>query len=158
MPISIHEAAWDHPTGVRLRRDQERETISRYDGDLELGPKPSAADIDVFLLAAEAETGETVGCGGLRRLDPATFEIKRMYVVPEWRGRRIGRELVRALEDAARQRGAARVRLETGDKQPEAMRLYETCGYHRIERYGYYVGCEASVCYERVLDEDALTP
>ncbi|ASU82948.1 GNAT family N-acetyltransferase [Nocardiopsis gilva YIM 90087] len=158
MPITIDEVPWDHPVGERLRREQVRETKQIYDGeDHEEGPKPSAADIDVFLLATDTDTGETVGCGGLRRLDPTTFEIKRMYVVPEWRGRRIGKVLVGALEDTAEERGAARIRLETGDRMPDAMRLYERCGYYRIDRYGYYADSDISVCYERVLVEDTLS-
>ncbi|KIH98406.1 acetyltransferase [Streptomonospora alba] len=147
MHITISEMAWDDPVGVRLRRDQERETIERYGGDLEQGAKPSAEDTAVFLAAAESEGGEVVGCGALRRLDEHTFELKRMYVVPDRRGRGIGAALLHALEDAGRERGARRMRLETGVEQPEAMRLYERCGYSRIPLYGPYVGCAASVCY-----------
>ncbi|WP_131098477.1 GNAT family N-acetyltransferase [Streptomonospora litoralis] len=151
MRIEISEAPWEDPVGVRLRRDQERETVERYGGDLEQGEKPSAATTAVFLLATEAASGEVVGCGGLRRLDGDTFELKRMYVVPAWRGHRIGQTLLHALEEAGRDRGAVRMRLETGWEQPEAMRLYERCGYHRIPLYGPYVGCAASVCFERSL-------
>ncbi|MDT0303786.1 GNAT family N-acetyltransferase [Streptomonospora wellingtoniae] len=152
MRIEIIEMAWDDPAGVRLRRDQEAETVERYGGDLEQGEKPSAANTEVFLAAAESVGGEVVGCGGLRRLDEHTFELKRMYVVPAWRGRRIGAALLHALEDAARERGAVRIRLETGGRQPEAMRLYERCGYRRIPRYGPYAACPESVCYERALE------
>nr|WP_155999462.1 GNAT family N-acetyltransferase [Streptomonospora sp. PA3] len=134
-----------------MRRDQERETVERYGGDLEQGEKPSAQNTALFLLATETAGGEVVGCGGLRRLDEHTFELKRMYVVPAWRGRRIGQALLHALEEAGRRRGARRMRLETGVAQPEAMRLYERCGYRRIPLYGPYVGCAESVCYERDL-------
>ncbi|MFD0776113.1 GNAT family N-acetyltransferase [Streptomonospora algeriensis] len=151
MPIEIGEMAWDDPVGVRLRREQEQETFARYGGDLEQGAKPSAENTAVFLAATESEGGEVVGCGALRRLDEHTFELKRMYVVPAWRGRRIGEALLYALEEAGRERGATRMRLETGVEQPEAMRLYQRCGYSRIPLYGPYVGCWASVCYERDL-------
>ncbi|MFB9803599.1 GNAT family N-acetyltransferase [Streptomonospora salina] len=144
---------WDDPVGVRLRSDQERETAARYGGDLEQGAKPSAETTAVFLAATEPGGG-VVGCGALRRLDERTFELKRMYVVPARRGRRIGEALLHALEDAGRERGATRMRLETGVEQPEAMRLYERCGYSRIPLYGPYTGCAASVCYERDLRAD----
>ncbi len=150
--IIVQDVPWDHPTGSALRLAQERETIERYGGDTEAGPKPSGEDTAAFLLATDEATGASVGCGGLRRLDECTYEIKRMYVVPEWRGRRIGGLLVRALEEHARGMGARRMRLETGAEQPEAMRLYERCGYTRIDRYGHYADCELSVCYERALD------
>lgn len=147
----MEATSWDDPVGVRLRREQEAEVIRRYGTDLERGPKPSAADMDVFLLARDAETAVSVGCGGLRRLDESTYEVKRMYVTPAWRGRRIGEVLLRALEEAALSRGATRVRLETGVEQAESLRLYERCGYRRIERFGHYVDCAQSVCFERAL-------
>ncbi len=147
----MEATSWDDPVGVKLRQEQETEIIRRYGADLERGPKPSAADVDVFLLARDAETSVSVGCGGLRRLDSVTYEIKRMYVTPAWRGRRIGEVLLRALEEAAISRGALRMRLEAGTQQPEALRLYERCGYQRIERFGHYVDCEESICFERIL-------
>ena len=51
----------------------------------------------------------------------------------------------------ARERGATRVRLETGDRQPEAVRLYEGAGYRQIPNFGAYVDAQASLCFERVL-------
>ncbi|MBB4931913.1 GNAT superfamily N-acetyltransferase [Lipingzhangella halophila] len=151
MRITVEETSWKDGTATRLRAEQEREVVLRYGADLEAGAKPSASDVAVFLLATDMDSGDVVGCGGLRRLDPYTYEIKRMYVVPHWRGRRIGRVLLRQLEEAARERGATRVRLETGTEQPESRTLYERCGYRRIERFGPYVDCEASICYERLL-------
>ncbi|WP_017537637.1 GNAT family N-acetyltransferase [Nocardiopsis halophila] len=150
MRIILDDVPWDHPAGAALRREQERETIERYGGDIEAGPKPSAEDVAAFLLATD-DSGDAVGCGCLRRLDEDTFEIKRMYVAPRWRGRRIGGLLLRALEERARELGASRMRLETGAEQPEAMRVYERAGYRRIERYGPYVACEESICFERGL-------
>src|SRR5690606_27561996 len=96
--ITLQEMDWDDPVGKRLRDEQERETVERYGGDIELGPKPSGRDVSTFLLAADGRSSEPVGCGALRRLDAEAFEVKRMYVVPEWRGRRIGQVLPRALE------------------------------------------------------------
>ncbi len=154
MRITVEETAWQDPTAVHLRAEQEREIVVRYGAELEVGAKPSADDMTVFLLATDMDTGDVLGCGGLRRLDPQTYEIKRMYVVPHWRGRCIGRVLVRQLEQAARERGATRMRLETGREQPEAISLYERSGYRRIERFGPYVDCEASICYERHLGCD----
>lgn len=154
MRITVEEIDWENAAAARLRAEQEREVVRRYGADLEAGPKPSSADIAVFLLATDMDTGDVVGCGGLRGLDPHTYEIKRMYVVPHWRGRRIGRVLLRQLEQVARDHGATRVRLETGVEQPESITLYERAGYRRIPRFGPYVSCEASVCFERPLLAD----
>lgn len=79
--------------------------------------------------------GQTVAGGGLRTIGPALGEIKRMYVTPPWRGRGLSRLLLEALEDAARSLGHDRVRLDTGARQPEARRLYETAGYRSIHNY-----------------------
>lgn len=151
MGVIVEATSWDDPVGVRLRQEQEAEIIQRYGGDLEQCPKPSAEDVDVFLIARDAETSVSVGCGGLRRLDEVTYEIKRMYVTPAWRGRRIGEVLLRALEEAAISRGAQRMRLEAGTRQSEALRLYERCGYQRIEPFGHYANCAESICFERIL-------
>jgi GNAT superfamily N-acetyltransferase len=79
--------------------------------------------------------GEPVACGGLKRLDDETVEIKRMYVVPPSRGQGLSRVLLEALEERARDLGYARVRLDTGDRQPAAAALYEHAGYRRIPDY-----------------------
>jgi GNAT superfamily N-acetyltransferase len=79
--------------------------------------------------------GEDVGCGGLKRLDDNTCEIKRMYLEPEWRSRGLSGQLLTALEDRARGLGYTRARLDTGDRQPSAKRLYEGAGYRQIDDY-----------------------
>lgn len=79
--------------------------------------------------------GRTVGCGGIKRIDPRTCEIKRMYLLPEVRGRGLSAVLLEALELRARELGYERVRLDTGDRQPAAKRLYERGGYREIDDY-----------------------
>lgn len=81
------------------------------------------------------DDGAAVACGGLKRLDETTGEIKRMFVVPAARSRGHARRLLVALEDAARERGYTRIRLDTGSKQPHARALYESAGYDRIDDY-----------------------
>ena len=87
----------------------------------------------VFLVGFE--DGRPVCGGGLKRLEPGVVEIKRMYVVEEARGRGLARVLLVALEDAARERGYARVRLDTGPQQPHAEALYRSVGYREIPDY-----------------------
>ena len=45
----------------------------------------------------------------------------------------------------------AQMVLETGLKQPEAIRLYERSGYEKIENYGQYIGVENSVCMQKII-------
>ncbi len=150
----VGPAAWDDPEVQALTAAQQAELRARYDGDTEPGTPPSAADVAVLLVARDAE-GTPVGCGALRELAPGVAEIKRMYVVPEARGRGISRAVLTALEAAGAERGWTTLRLETGPRQPEAIGLYESAGYRPIGAFGGYVdepdaGC--SLYYERVLD------
>ncbi|WP_312868709.1 GNAT family N-acetyltransferase [Saccharothrix ecbatanensis] len=96
-------------------------------------------------------TGRAVGCGGLRILGAGTAEIKRMYVEPAWRGMGVAVRILRALEQVARRSGVVDLVLETGTRQPEAMRFYEREGYRRIDNFGPYRGEPESVCYARRL-------
>jgi GNAT superfamily N-acetyltransferase len=79
--------------------------------------------------------GRPVGCGGLKRIDDGVCEIKRMYVAPEARGQGLARRLLDALEEQARALGYTAARLDTGDRQPTAKRLYESAGYREIPDY-----------------------
>ena len=81
------------------------------------------------------DDGAPVCGGGLKRLGPDVVEIKRMYVAPSARGRGVARALLAALEDAARELGYARVRLDTGPRQPHAEALYRSAGYRDIADY-----------------------
>jgi GNAT superfamily N-acetyltransferase len=87
----------------------------------------------VFLLARQ--TRAVVGCAGLRELSPGVGEIKRMWIHPEHRGEGLGRALLEALEQHAIGRQLERLMLDTNYALAPAMRLYESAGYHRIERY-----------------------
>ena len=95
--------------------------------------------------------GRPVACGGYRPLGPDVAEFKRMYVEPEYRGRGLARRILVDLEARARRDGYPVVRLETGTLQPEAIRLYESAGYRRIENYGHYHGDHRSICFEKSL-------
>jgi GNAT superfamily N-acetyltransferase len=147
-------ATWDDPEVQRLTAAQQRELRTRYDGAGEPGTPPSAADVSVVLVA-RGDDGTVLGCGALRRLDDDAAELKRMYVVPEARGRGVSKALLAGLEDAARRRGWTTLRLETGPRQPEAVGLYERAGYRPIAAFGAYVGAadaEESLFFERLLD------
>ena len=145
----VKAVPWDDPEATVLRAAQRVEIIALYGPDSEPGLAPSAADIALFVVAYA--NGRAVGCGGLRPLEPGMAEIKRMYVVPEWRGRGVSGAVLSALEAAARRRGWTTLRLETGPAQTAAIRFYERSGYVRIPGFGPYVGQPMSVCYQREL-------
>ena len=78
---------------------------------------------------------DIVAGGGLRTIGTGIGEIKRMYVVPSWRGRGVARLLLAALEAEAATMGLVRVRLDTGPRQPGARHLYLTSGYAEVADY-----------------------
>ena len=79
--------------------------------------------------------GKPVAGGGVKRDEDGVAEIKRMYVAPEARRQGLGRRLLEELEGKARELGYARIRLDTGARQPHAQALYERSGYHPIDIY-----------------------
>jgi GNAT superfamily N-acetyltransferase len=72
-----------------------------------------------------------------------------MFVLPEYRGKRIGQMLLTELEKWAAELGYKHSVLETGKKQSEAIGLYEKAGYHRIPNYGQYANVENSICMRK---------
>ncbi|NLS10762.1 GNAT family N-acetyltransferase [Nesterenkonia sp. MY13] len=95
------------------------------------------------------EQNRPVAQGLLRDLD-GTPEVKRVYVVPEARGKGAASTLMDALEEAARATGAPRLILQTGDRQPDAEALYQKRGWQRIPIYWPYIAADYSRCYEKV--------
>jgi len=147
--ITVTEVPWEHPQAATLRDAQRAEIAALYGPDSEPGAAPTAADIAVFLIAHVAD--QPVGCGGLRPLEPGAAELKRMYVVPDWRGRGVSGAVLAALEQAAVARGWRTLRLETGPKQAAAIRFYERSGYVPIPGFGAYADEPMSHCYQREL-------
>ena len=93
------------------------------------------------------ENEKALGCGAIRALDSSVIEIKRMFVPLERRGKGIATLVLLELENWARELSYTRCVLETGLKQPEAIRLYEKNGYERIPNYGQYTDVGNSVCF-----------
>ncbi len=146
--IHISEEPFDGADGRALLAAQERELAERYGGVDGPGVTPTD-ELTVFLVARDARTGEAVGCGALLAHTPEIAEIKRMYVTPAARRRRLGREILTALERETALRHFVTVRLQTGDRQPESIALYEHAGYRRIPCWGGYATDARSRCYER---------
>ena len=125
-------------------------------GEADIGPSrdaPMFVPPDGVFLVVRDEDGTALGCGGIARYDEARGEVKRMYVVPQARGRGVGRRILVELEARARELGYTAVVLETGDRQPAALDLYETSGYDRIPCWAPYDTRELSLCFEKRLGE-----
>jgi putative acetyltransferase len=89
------------------------------------------AEPAVTLFVARDEAGRAVGMGALKDHGGGVGEVKRMFTLPEVRGQRVGALILRQVEDLARDRGIARLVLETGEAEgfEPAYRVYERGGF-----------------------------
>jgi putative acetyltransferase len=89
----------------------------------------------IFLIVMDANT--VVGCGGIKRLDNQTCELKRMWLLKEYRGRGLGWKLAQMLLDFAKQADYQRIRLDvfSQDKQKSAIAFYQKLGFYSIDQY-----------------------
>lgn len=92
-----------------------------------------------------------IGCGALKEFASDVMEIKRMYVVPSKRGQGTASFILSELESWAAAMNYKTAILETGIKQPEAIKLYTKNNYKVIPNYGQYKGVAESVCFEKAL-------
>lgn len=158
----IRESArLDDAEVVALTEASISEMNERHGGDPGSGAPPRAEEFlppaGAFLVARL--DGRVSACGGLCRFDDTTAEIRRMYVVPEVRGRGVAKALLAWLLEAARDAGYSRVRLETGNRQTEALGLYRAAGFQQIPCWGPYADDPKSRCFELELgDSRRLTP
>jgi GNAT superfamily N-acetyltransferase len=134
----IREEPFESDVAQELVAGFEATILERYEGwTPTVGPSATAQDFSppegIFLVAYV--DGRPVGCGGLKRLEADTVEVKRVFVRPDARGHGVSRALLAALEAAARDAGYAVVRLDTGANQPEALKLFQTAGYDPIPDY-----------------------
>jgi GNAT superfamily N-acetyltransferase len=114
------------------------EMQASFDFQISRGMPTTPADFEPghgrFLVVRD-EDGTAIGCGGVRLLDPATAEVKRMWLDPTARGRGLGRDLLAALERAAVDLGAERGVLDTFDLLGPAMALYRSAGWQEVAAY-----------------------
>jgi putative acetyltransferase len=152
--LAVYEADPATPEAGELIAALDRDLSSRYPGlpihGIDAANFREAGG--VFLIGRI--DGVAVTCGALRPMEDGAVEVKRMYVRDSYRGRGLGRTILSALEEIAAHRDYTIIRLETGDKQPEAIALYESAGYRPIPCYGAHEGDPRSRCFEKRLGRD----
>jgi pimeloyl-ACP methyl ester carboxylesterase/GNAT superfamily N-acetyltransferase len=136
--IHISEEPFNTPVSTALVADYVAEIKAMYpEWTPDVPPRMTGQDVEppngCWLVAYRAE--QPVGCAGLKRLDPRTAEIKRVYVVPQARGAGVAQALIAALERAAENSGYDTVRLDTGARQAASVALFTSAGYERIDDY-----------------------
>ncbi|MBR7651823.1 MULTISPECIES: GNAT family N-acetyltransferase [Brucella] len=110
---------------------------------------------DTTVFVARDEDGKAVGCGALKMHEDGVGEVKRMFTLPEVRGKRVGSVLVDAIVDQARAKDISRLVLETGTGPgfAGAWRLYENSGFTRCGVVLDYPDSEYSAFFEKRLVE-----
>ncbi|GIE83305.1 N-acetyltransferase [Actinoplanes philippinensis] len=149
--IKIIMADFDDAAVQALVAENLRDLSERYGGSGDDSPI-SGADFTpprgAFLVAVLDD--QLIGSAGWRRRGDDA-ELKRMFTTKAARGRGVARRLLARIEESAREAGCGRVILETGDRQPEAIALYESAGYTRIADFGYYKDYPDVLSYAKTL-------
>lgn len=147
--IAIGSASPDQPEVRALLRQSDAYMASLY-------PAESNHMVDVAALALPnvrflvgRRGGRAIGCGALVLGADGEAEVKRMFVVPQARGLKLGSRILDALEVAARTEGVRIIRLETGVRQPEALGLYRRHGYSERGPFGSYRPDPLSTFFEK---------
>lgn len=159
--ITIERVSWDDPRSVVLRARMDDEMHERYgssNGDEDpaiTAERSRALSVDpstvVTSVLALDESGDAVGHIAIRRLGDEV-ELKRLIVLTSARGQGTATGLLDECERIGRELGAPRLILQTGDKQPDAVALYEKTGWNPIPVYAPYAATMPwSFCFEKAL-------
>lgn len=106
--------------------------------------------IDIDTLVIAYNNNIPVACGCFKKYDHVSAEIKRMFVKNTERGQGVAYKILLELEVWAKENGFMQAILETGDKQHEAIALYQKLGYVIIPNYGQYAGLTTSICMGKI--------
>ena len=143
--MDIRRTAFTEPVAQALVAELQQEFVVRYGGPDETPLDPAVFEPPAGAFFVGWLDGTPVATGAWRfRPDVSALgatvaaEIKRMYVVPRMQRRGLARLMLAHLETTAAEAGADVMVLETGLAQPEAIALYESSGYERVEGFGYY--------------------
>lgn len=154
--LDLRVVGYDHADATALIARVQAEYVERYGSPDESPVDPALFDPPEGLFLVGYDTGvadRPVATGAWRRSPvrvlggSSAVEVKRMYVVPDARGRGFARQVLAELERSAVAAGHDLAVLETGMLQPEAIGLYLSAGYVEIPGFGYYCGAELSRCY-----------
>jgi GNAT superfamily N-acetyltransferase len=149
--MNIREVEASSREAQLLMAELDDEIVQRYPGNSPHGidAQEFRKACGYFALMLDPATNDAIGCAAFRPVTEQCAEIKRMYVRLAHRGRGNSKLLLSHVEAVARQRGFRIFVLETGDAQPEAIRLYRSAGYFEIPRFGDYATDPRSICFAK---------
>jgi putative acetyltransferase len=149
--LRIERTTSENPAFAKLVQQLDRELLARYkDEQAQYDPHNKIENNKTVIIAYI--NNQPVGCGCIKPIDLFTVEIKRMFVLPEHRGKGTAMAIIDELELLAKELSFKRAILETGNRQPEAIAVYKKSGYSIIDNYGPYVNMKSSICMGKYLD------
>ena len=156
--VELRPTPLDHPDAAALIVLLQAYYLEIYGGHDDTPHEAAEFRPPVGYFVVGYADGGAVACGGWRARDvddpplrPGDAEIKRMFVLPSHRGRGLARAVLADLESTAVRAGRRRMVLETGDRQPEAIKLYVSAGYAPMAPFGTYRDTKAGRYYSRAL-------
>lgn len=105
---------------------------------------------DGALLLCFIDNENAAGCAGVRKFSEGIAELKRLYVKPDYRSLKIGKQLLESAIDTAKQLNYKFIRLDTVPGQTKAQQLYHYLGFYEIEPYRYSP-IEGTIYFEKRL-------
>ncbi len=148
---------------IRLERTTSdsihfRQLIYKLDDELSCMYGDSQEEFDQFNVVENLNTvviaylnDVPAGCGCFKKFNHKTVEIKRMYVDPAHRGKKISSAILMELESWAKKTGMHSMILETGTIQLPALSLYRKHGFSLIPNFEPYIGNELSICLQKMI-------
>ncbi|HEY3794466.1 MAG TPA: GNAT family N-acetyltransferase [Bradyrhizobium sp.] len=151
--ITLEDPA--QPEIITLLQDGEQHSASLYPAESNHHlPLDALRTAHVRFLVARDGTGRAIATGAVALFGSGAeswAELKRMWVVPEARGKGVSKTVLEALEAIAREAGVRCLRLETGIENHAALALYERAGFARRDPFGDYLPDPLSVFMEKQL-------
>ena len=148
--ISFLRTSSDHDDFIRLIKSLDL-YLAEMDGDEHTFYAQYNKLDKIYHVIVAYVDDQAAGWGAIKEFAPRIMEVKRMYTVPEKRGKGVASRILTELENWAHEMGYEKCILETGKRQPEAIALYLKNGYKTIPKYGQYAQMENSECFEKVL-------
>lgn len=144
--ITLERTSTNDPNFLSLVEELDKELWVRYPLVQQKFAPHNKVDITARVVLAFFDKN-IAGCGCFRLMEEhGTVELKRMYVVPNLRGRGIAGSILNELEQWANEEGFIQSKLETGRNQPEAIALYQKYRYTIIPNYPPYTHMAESIC------------
>jgi putative acetyltransferase len=150
--MEVHYVYYDvvHPDFVTLTNLLDNE-LSEKNGNFQVVYSQYNQLIGINDVIVAYTDERPIACASMKYFDSETYEIKRVYVSDRYRGAGIAAEMMRSIENKAKEKNIRYLILETGKHLIPAINLYKKLSYAVIKNYGQYEDLPLSVCFRKAL-------